>query len=140
MLTFPRQYRIPLIVGIVVGFSQGVISIFFERFICNLTEDESTRLYCQEKIYNPDHMMMSMFLLNIFTIGPTALFICKLEKFGRRKLFIFGFIATLLTLIIIQGFARWQSKSEYFEINTMVIQGLLLFYTIIVYSATLGPT
>jgi len=52
---------------------------------------------------------------------------------------IFGTIATIATLILIQIFSRFSSEGSHYNWQFFVVQGLLLFYTIIVKSATLGP-
>ncbi len=49
-------------------------------------------------------------------------------------------VASFAILVIIQVFSRPTSSPTFFEWKTYVVQTLLMLYTIIIYSGTLGPT
>ena len=70
-----------LTVGIIVGFTQGIILIFFETFVCNImASDENAKLLCQENSYDPEKGFVALLFLNIVTIGPTLFFLFRLER------------------------------------------------------------
>ncbi|MDR3548627.1 MAG: hypothetical protein P4M11_10260 [Candidatus Pacebacteria bacterium] len=77
---FPPRYRIALILGILVAFSQGIIDVFFSRYVCDIASNEATKMYCERQQYDPNQGFLAMLLLNIFTTAPTYLFLIRLER------------------------------------------------------------
>eukprot|EP01022_Parablepharisma_sp_SALTPOND_P005085 TRINITY_DN121634_c0_g1_i1.p1 TRINITY_DN121634_c0_g1~~TRINITY_DN121634_c0_g1_i1.p1 ORF type:complete len:468 (-),score=9.49 TRINITY_DN121634_c0_g1_i1:154-1557(-) len=150
LLKCPSSYRNALLVGIIIGLSQGIINVFFEQFFCHLADTDTTLSYCQNKFYNPESGFAYLFFLNILAIGPTLFFLYSLERIlqcsynlighGRVKLFIVGMAGTVIVLAIIQIFARVSTITTFFGWNAYIVQGLLMTYTIVIYSSTLGPT
>ncbi len=80
MATFPPLYRNALLVGIVIGFSQGVITVFFQNFLCDLATNETTRSYCQKQMYDVSGGLLSMLLLYIVAVGPVLFYLYRLER------------------------------------------------------------
>jgi len=136
---FPRRYRMSLIIGIAVGFSQGIITVFFETFVCALADKGTARLYCREQLYDPSTGFLALTFLNILSIGPTLLFLFKFEKFGRAKILLYGTIATIIMLVLTQVFSRGISQKDYFDWYVYVVQVIIILYVIFIYSASLGP-
>ncbi len=156
---FPPRYRKALIVALVFGFTQGIILVFFNRYICHNAETEAAKSVCEEDAYDPSEGILWLLLLNFFTIGPAIFFLYKLERinlfptlfvsmglnnkkmvaYGRVKLIIYGTIAAIATLIAIQVFTRISRGGPLINWRFYVIQGLTLFYTIFIQAATLGP-
>ncbi len=62
------------------------------------------------------------------------------KEYGRTKLFLIGMVSTVLVVAAIQIVAVVNQVSSLFGLNAYIIEGILMFYTIVIYSATLGPT
>ncbi len=140
LILFPPRYRKALIAGLVIGFMQGVIIYFFETFVCSRSsKGDSSDLYCQEQKYDPSKGLLALAFIYLLVIGPVIFFLDRLEPYGRVRLFIFGTAATLLILLVILGFSFVSGSDLVYNWSTYVITGLILFYSIVVFSATLGP-
>lgn len=140
----PWDYRRALAIGVGVGLSQGIIDAFFKNYLCHIMNSNPGFAYCEKQIYSVNSDFTYLIFLNVLAIGPTIFFLSFLERlspsssidYGRVRLFIFGMISTFSILLLMQLFI---GISKYAPWSGYVSQGLLLFYTIIVYSATLGP-
>ena len=56
ILTCPSRYRNALIVGILIGISQGIINSFFENFLCKVIKDSTSFLYCDTEALSLTHV------------------------------------------------------------------------------------
>ena len=79
LIFFPPQFRNALIIGIVIGLSQGIINVFFENYLCRLVENEITYIYCQEQIYSLDNGFSYIIFLHVLAIIPTLSFLYYFE-------------------------------------------------------------
>eukprot|EP00826_Nyctotherus_ovalis_P005789 TRINITY_DN11316_c0_g1_i17.p1 TRINITY_DN11316_c0_g1~~TRINITY_DN11316_c0_g1_i17.p1 ORF type:complete len:147 (-),score=19.62 TRINITY_DN11316_c0_g1_i17:610-1050(-) len=79
LICFPPNYRNALIIGIIVGMSQGVINVFFEGFLCQLVNNEVTSSYCKQTLYNPTSSFSYMLFLNALAVAPTLSFVYYFE-------------------------------------------------------------
>eukprot|EP00826_Nyctotherus_ovalis_P041011 TRINITY_DN4085_c0_g4_i1.p1 TRINITY_DN4085_c0_g4~~TRINITY_DN4085_c0_g4_i1.p1 ORF type:complete len:483 (-),score=121.79 TRINITY_DN4085_c0_g4_i1:121-1569(-) len=139
MVTLPPMYRNALFVGIGVGLSQGLINSFFENYICKIIDNDTTFLYCASEALNLNSGFAYLLFLSILVIAPVFFFLFYLERYGRSILFIFGMGGTIVVLLIIIVFTLVQKYATISLWPIYIVQGIIMFYSIIVYSATLGP-
>eukprot|EP00826_Nyctotherus_ovalis_P011585 TRINITY_DN13014_c0_g1_i4.p2 TRINITY_DN13014_c0_g1~~TRINITY_DN13014_c0_g1_i4.p2 ORF type:complete len:119 (-),score=13.22 TRINITY_DN13014_c0_g1_i4:548-904(-) len=76
LFLFPANYRKALIIGILIGMSQGIINAFFEGFLCELVGPD----YYQEEIYSLEGEYSYSIFLYALSLIPTIGFIRYYER------------------------------------------------------------
>jgi len=79
LLCLPANYRYALIIGIMVGVSQGIINAFFDGFLCESVDSIITSAYCKQTLYSPTSNFSYMLFFYILVIAPTIAFILYFE-------------------------------------------------------------
>ncbi len=80
-MLFPARYRQALFVGLVIGFVQGIITYFFDEFVCSMSSGGSiTDLYCQQQTFDPSKGFLALMFLYLLAVGPAIFFLVRLER------------------------------------------------------------
>lgn len=76
LFLLPANYRKPLLIGVLIGISQGIINAFFEGFLCELVGPD----YCQEEMYSLGRKYFYYIFSYALTPIPAACFIRYFER------------------------------------------------------------